>query len=298
MRKPEGKPPKVSVCVPTFNYAVYLPSCIKSVLAQSFGDFELVVIDDCSADGTTEAMKRFLGDLRVRYLANPVNLGMVGNWNRCLSEAEGEYVKFVFADDLLSSRDIIDSESRVVRTLSHFRGARELKGTDAINLCLYIQKNLIGETSVVMFRRRHSGRGFQPGYRQIVDLEMWFHLLEQGNLYYIDEPLSSFRVHPAQQTERNRDSLSSLADMERLLREYLDKPYIRLGRTFRRFLRYDQVYGAWKLYRKKRMISREDAFRKIGGQTSLARFFCLLPLYKAYKPVMRAGRYIFAPCIY
>jgi hypothetical protein len=86
--------------------------------------------------------------------------------------------------------------------------------------------------------------------------------------------------------------------MERLLREYLDKPYIRLGRTFRRFLRYDQVYGAWKLYRKKRMISREDAFRKIGGQTSLARFFCLLPLYKAYKPVMRAGRYMFAPCIY
>ena len=42
-------------------------------------------------------------DERVRYRTNPVNLGMVGNWNRCLSEATGEYVKFVFGDDLLSS---------------------------------------------------------------------------------------------------------------------------------------------------------------------------------------------------
>jgi hypothetical protein len=75
-----------------------------------------------------------------------------------------------------------------------------------------------------MFRRRHAGRGFQPGYRQIVDQEMWFHLLEQGNLFYIDEPQASFRVHSALQTKRNRDSLSGLEDMERLLREYLDKP--------------------------------------------------------------------------
>jgi len=316
-----GGPPKVSVCVPTYNYARYLSACIESVLAQSFGDFELVVIDDCSSDGTTEVMRRYLGDERVRYRTNPVNLGMVGNWNRCLSEATGEYVKFVFGDDLLSSpealermvevldrrpavtlvsssRRIIDSESRVVRTLSHFRGSREIEGTYAINLCLYVQKNIVGEPSVVMFRRNRSARGFHPGYCQIVDLEMWFHLLEQGNLYYIDELLSSFRVHPAQQTMRSRDRLSTLEDTDNLLREYLDKPYIRLGSAFRMFLRYDRLYGAWKLYRKRGAISREEAIRNIRERCGLVRFFCLLPIYKAYKPIMKTRRYIASPCLY
>lgn len=321
MKGPAGRKPKVSVCVPTYNYAGYLPACIESVLAQSFGDFELVVIDDCSTDGTREVLDRYRGDGRVRILANAANLGMVGNWNRCLAEAQGAYVKFVFGDDLLSSGDalkrmvevldsrpsvtlvssartLVDSESRVLRTLSHFRSATEMGGVDAINLCLYLQKNIIGEPSVVMFRRGHSARGFHPGYRQIVDLEMWFHLLEQGRLYYIDEPLSCFRVHPCQQTAMNRNSLLCLEDTRNLLRDYLDKPYVRLGRIFRLYLRYDQVYQAWKLYRKKRAISREDALRKISEQTDLLRFFGLLPFYKTYRPLMRARRYLFAPCTY
>ena len=57
-----------------------------------------------------------------------------------------------------------------------------------------------------MFRKKDARRGFDPKYRQIVDLEMWFHLLEQGDLAYTREPLCAFRCHPLQQTERNKNN--------------------------------------------------------------------------------------------
>jgi hypothetical protein len=67
-------------------------------------------------------------------------------------------------------------------------------------------KNLVGEPSAVLFRKSDARRGFDPKYRQIVDVEMWFHLLEKGDLAYTREPLCAFRCHPLQQTERNTES--------------------------------------------------------------------------------------------
>jgi len=69
--------------------------------------------------------------------------------------------------------------------------------------CLTAHANLIGEPSAVLFRKFHAGAGFNPAYRQIVDLDLWFRLLEQGDLVYTREPLCGFRRHAAQQTARN-----------------------------------------------------------------------------------------------
>ena len=100
--------PRLSVCIPSYNQAQYIRAALDSVLEQAYADFELLVIDDCSTDGTREIVAGYAArDQRVRMIANTVNRGMVCNWNACLEEARGEYVKFVFGDDLLVSSEAL-----------------------------------------------------------------------------------------------------------------------------------------------------------------------------------------------
>jgi glycosyltransferase involved in cell wall biosynthesis len=91
--------PKVSVLIPTYNYAYCLDEAMQSVLDQTLSDFELIVIDDCSKDNTDDVMQKYLTDPRITYMKNEKNLGLVGNWNKCLSYAKGDYIKILCADD-------------------------------------------------------------------------------------------------------------------------------------------------------------------------------------------------------
>ena len=230
MSIPGHQQPKISVLIPTYNYARFLPEAIESVLAQDFRDFELLIVDDCSADDTAGIVRPFCArDARVHFSANAGNLGMVNNWNHCLEQARGEYIKFLFGDDKLchpqalgkmiallerhpsatlaaSARVILDEKSKVVdvwRPLAE--GCHN--GRTIITACLMENgKNLVGEPSAVLFRKSDARRGFDARYRQVVDVEMWFQLLEKGDLAYTREPLCAFRCHPLQQTERNTDS--------------------------------------------------------------------------------------------
>ncbi len=88
----------VTICIPTYNYAAYLGNAIQSVLNQTFADWELIVVDNCSTDNTAEVVAPFINE-RVRYIRNETNLGMVGNWTRCLELAQGELIGLLHADD-------------------------------------------------------------------------------------------------------------------------------------------------------------------------------------------------------
>lgn len=305
--------PKVSVCIPTYNYARFLSETIDSVLKQTFTDYEILIIDDCSHDNTKEVVSDYASrDERIRFKVNPVNIGMVNNWNLCLMEARGEYIKLVFGDDLLSSpnalekmvslldsdpnislvgsaRNLIDTNSRVMRVLAHFKDDVVLPGEEVINRCLSEQKNLVGEPSIVMFRKKDAERGFMPHYKQIVDLEMWFHLLEKGKFAYINEPLCAFRIHPGQQTEKNVKSLPSAEDNFHLYREYMSKPYVNICAFHKRYIQYDNVYRIWKLYTTNN-ISRELAVREINNRYGYTKFMVYYPFYKTYKPLLKLYR--------
>jgi hypothetical protein len=158
-----------------------------------------------------------------------------------------------------------------------------MRGVTAINLCLAQQKNLIGEPTAVMFRRSMSQRGFKTNYRQLVDLEMWFHLLEQGSFAYINDPLCSFRLHGQQQSEKNKVNFAILYDNFYLLHDYLDKEYITLSFFMRQYLLYEKVYAVHKLYRKG-VLDHEAAHKLIDQNYGYARFLAYYPLYKTIKP--------------
>lgn len=90
--------PKISVCIPTYNYGQYLTYAIKSVLNQSYRNFELVICDDASTDNTKNVIEGF-DDKRIRYIRNDTNIGIAPNFNKCVRESKGLYLKFLCADD-------------------------------------------------------------------------------------------------------------------------------------------------------------------------------------------------------
>ena len=251
--------PAVSVLVPVYNGEPFLAECLESILAQDYGDYELIISDDGSTDGSAALIERYAGrDPRIRWWRNPRNLGIGANWNACLRAARGQYVKYVLQDDKLlassvlgrmvaaldndpavslvaSAAELIDAQSQRTRTRYFFRRSGVREGKDVIVYCFEENANRIGEPSLVMFRKAQARRGFDENLKQMLDLEMWFHLLEQGRFAYIAEPLCAFRQHLAQQTEVqsevNRRAGTCLKDGLFLASEYHAKPWMKEAAT-------------------------------------------------------------------
>lgn len=96
---------KVSICIPNFNKAKYLPLAIKSALDQSFEEIEVIVIDNCSTDNSWEIIESF-SDVRLKKIRNAENVGMVGNFKLALAHTTTEYCTFLSSDDVLFSNAI------------------------------------------------------------------------------------------------------------------------------------------------------------------------------------------------
>jgi nucleoside-diphosphate-sugar epimerase/glycosyltransferase involved in cell wall biosynthesis len=96
-----GERPRLSIGLPVFNGAATLESTVRSLLEQSYGDFELLISDNASTDDTGRIAREFAAaDSRVRYLRNPSNLGLAANFNRVFSLTKGELFKWATSDDL------------------------------------------------------------------------------------------------------------------------------------------------------------------------------------------------------
>lgn len=216
-----GAAPRISVCIPSYCGAATIGAAIDSVLAQTHQDFELLVIDDGSPDGTVDVVES-CRDPRIRLLRNAVNLGPQGNWNRCLDEARGEFIKILPHDDLLypeclarqidrfdgdagrtlaltfCARDVIGPDGRVLLRRRGMPGAAAGPVTreQVIRNCFRHGTNVVGEPGAVLFRRELAARigGFDQRHPYVIDLEYWLRLLGLGRGEYIDEALVAFRV--------------------------------------------------------------------------------------------------------
>ena len=248
------KSPRISILIPCYQQARFLPEALDSVLHQDFQDLEVIASDDASSDNTFSILQDYaVRDSRIHIFRQSTNLGMVENWNFCLWQARGEAVKLMGGDDRLdrsdclslewaalqrpglalvsSARQLIDEAGEPIRIESTFSPGLHT-GAAARDRMLETQTNLVGEPVCALFWRNLSSRGFDPTYRQLNDMEFWFHLLTQGDLLYQHEPLVSFRMHPRQQSEQNWKSGLSSEEHVRLLLQEASKPSC--GRKARR----------------------------------------------------------------
>src|SRR5216684_5652724 len=92
--------PKVSFVIPCYKLAHLLPECVNSILSQTYQDFEVLIMDDCSPDHTPEVARSFR-DARVKHIRNEPNLGHLKNYNKGIELARGQYVWLISADDCL-----------------------------------------------------------------------------------------------------------------------------------------------------------------------------------------------------
>jgi glycosyltransferase involved in cell wall biosynthesis len=233
--------PLISICVPTYNGAKYLRECLDSALAQTFQDFELLIVDDFSIDATPAIAKEYFErDCRVKFFRNRRNLGLVPNWNRCLDLAKGQWIKFLFQDDRLAPsclsqmlhavkpnvdlvvtrRELLFEEGttdEVKETYKqhlskhdlsrHFPGECFIPPEEMARILISMPGgNCIGEPTATMVRRSAFA---EYGYfnRHLVllcDWECFARISVNTGLCYLNEPFAYFRVHNNAESARIR----------------------------------------------------------------------------------------------
>jgi len=208
--------PTVTVAIPNFNGERFLAQAISSVLAQTFRDFELLVVDDASTDGSARLAARFTADPRVRFVTNPVNLGLTGNWLRCLELAQGEFVALLHQDDLwqpefladmsgllrhspaahlaLCAYHLIDQSGAVLPQQPHPQpdGSLTERDYEALLAAQYIQA-----PSWLARRSLFQAVSYDPRFRFAVDWDFYLRAIgpDPSRVVSTSRMLASFRVH-------------------------------------------------------------------------------------------------------
>ncbi len=225
-----GDGPLVSLCVPAYRAEAFIAATIESVLAQSYRNWELIVLDNGSPDRTGEIARSY-DDPRIRVEANPSTVPLAANWNAVAALATGRYLKLLCADDLIAPEcltaevDVLEQDHGVAMVASrrHFisatgevvlrnRGLEGLTGrrepAEVVRAVIRSGINPIGWPSAILVRRADFDAvgGFDPRWLHPIDLDLWLRLLSRGALYGLDRPLASFRISGASVTARIGDS--------------------------------------------------------------------------------------------
>lgn len=232
---------KVSVVIPTYNRAKYLPEALKSVLTQTFVDFELVVVDDGSTDNTAEIV-RAMADPRIRYIAQS-NRGVAGALNTGWRAARGEYIGRLDSDDvwlpnLLQELVPIlerNPEMGVVYARAQWMDADgkqlpQILGTPEKFPGENLKSLLYGDCVcpiAVVFRVRciESVGGYDDRLAGNEDWDLWIRMAEHYGIGYVDSILARYRVHSGNSQASRTGGLERLAgDRVRVLEKYYSRP--------------------------------------------------------------------------
>lgn len=227
--------PAVSVIIPTFNRARLVERAMRSVLAQTIEDFEIIVIDDASTDNTRWVVDR-IDDSRIRYLHHESNRGGAAARNSGIEVATGTYIAFLDSDDrwlphklerqipLLSSQpnvglaysgyEVVDDVGRVIeRVTPRFRGQL---------YSLLLRRNCMGASTVVV-RAACLNRigGFDERLPSCQDWDLWIRCARHYRVDYIPEPLMQY-TRSTQSIRISRDVESSIRGHNMIIDKHLD----------------------------------------------------------------------------
>ncbi|HEV7264441.1 MAG TPA: glycosyltransferase [Falsiroseomonas sp.] len=236
---PSEERPLVSVVVPTFNRASLLARALESVLAQSYGHFEVLVVDDASTDNTAEVVAAF-GDRRLRYLRQPRNAGVAMARNRGLAEAKGALIAFLDSDDEWApeklARQVALMRRRPDRVGLVYTGVLEYgAGGDRIERIPdqrgdlwreMLHRNVMTSASGVMIRREvaETVGGFDPGLPAIEDYEYWARIARFYEFDCVPEPLAIYHNEgtgeEAARIRRSRDVAANMAARQVFARRF------------------------------------------------------------------------------
>ncbi|MBU4316527.1 MAG: glycosyltransferase [Proteobacteria bacterium] len=257
----------ISICIPVYNGSIFLSQTIQSVLSQTYSNYELLIIDDGSNDDSDKIVTEFAcNDPRIIYLKNPRRLGLVGNWNECIKRSRGNWVKFIFQDDILEAYCI----ERMVKTIKDVSNeikvifcARDFlfENVDSDEVDRYKQIkniwdiypnkiyfnlkdiveiirrfpaiNIFGEPSSFLIHKDIFDQIglFDSSFHHICDLEYWLRAGINQSLLMIPDVMVHFRVHTQSTSNFNRQQ------------KWMQLRYLERLRLFLKFM-HDDSYKA------------------------------------------------------
>ena len=230
--------PRVSVLMPVYNTEKYLAEAVGSIAAQTFGDFEFIVVDDGSTDGSAALLKALARNEPRMRLTSRENRGVIETRNELLGSARGEFIAWMDSDDR-------STPDRLAVQLEAFSADPELLclGTsaqcmDPAGLPLNIERSPLSHDDIIAKQREGGGMrfpttmmrrdaalavgGFREPFRIGEDLDLFLRLGERGKLANLDQALYFYRHHLSSTSSQlgtqwlsYRDQILALADERR-----------------------------------------------------------------------------------
>lgn len=213
----EQPAPTLSVTVLNYNYAHYLPQCLDSILRQTWTDFELVLINDCSTDNSLEIIAPYLADPRVRLVNHPKNKGYISSLIEGSELSRGKYITVISADDYCVSDRAFESllqpmeaddevvlayaahghytPDSICRYHRHPHAESYVRsGVDEFRE-LVLENYILHSGTIIRTIAYHAVGGYDPRVRFAPDSIMWLTLCGQGKVAYCADELYAYRVH-------------------------------------------------------------------------------------------------------
>lgn len=211
---------KISIITASYNYENYIKETVQSVLSQTYNDWEMIIVDDCSTDNSIDVIKSYNDD-RIKLFINKKNLGLKETLKRGIKEASSDWIVFLESDDVLAP-DYLAKKVEIAQKYNdinlifndcEFFGDEErvkafehaLKKTRSLlqnqsypkkMLYDFYQSNKIFTFSSVMAKRSHLLKvNFNPKLDYLIDWHLWIQLSSLGKFYYLPEKLTKWRLH-------------------------------------------------------------------------------------------------------
>ena len=231
--------PKVSVIIPTYNRADLLPRAIRSVLNQTFQDFELIIVDDCSTDNTQEVVNEFQKkDDRIKYIKLDKNSGAPAHpKNVGIQKSKGEYLAFLDHDDewlpvklekqlklFARNRKLGFVSCNVFIVNDKQSKEREHKIPRSANYFLsFLEGDIICSSSSVMVKKSvlNDIGYFDERFKVIDDWDMWIRISQKYAFDFVDEPLLKYYIHSSSVTKTISFEGTAM-DIQHMIDKYKD----------------------------------------------------------------------------
>lgn len=286
----------VSVIIPNYNHAPYLDERIKSVLNQTYTNFELIVLDDCSTDNSLDVIRKYEGDKRfTAVVRNEVNAGSpFSQWKKGISIAKGDIIWIAESDDAcdetfleelvyfyqknslvmaftLSKR--MNSSGIIYETIQ--KGISEdiiMKGNDYISNHI----SLITNASSCIFSRACALKidNNYSEYKGTGDWLFWTGIASQGNVGVLAKPLNYYRVYSNNTTSKMFSNGHDFFELRRVYSYLSDNKYWSRWNTLKNSAK--MVYAIKYVYKYENEKIRADLLKEWNSTSLFNRVFCFI----------------------
>ena len=246
--------PKVSVILPNYNHSAYLDERIQSILNQTYTDFELIILDDCSPDNSLEVIQKYASHPKVSHIvANEKNSGSTFiQWDKGIELAKGEYIWIAESDDYaspdflaklmahmgadpqivlgFSSLYWVDENSKIIREspLKTYKFSPASSGEFFIKHNMLYGCHILNASSAVF---KKSAIAQIPTdyktYKGSGDYLFWIELAKQGKVLKIEEPLDYFRIHSQKVTTNSVASGRQFVEGHQIYKRLIELGYVK-----------------------------------------------------------------------